>query len=120
MPTAKKPTTRKKAAPKKAATKKAPAKKAPAKKTAPKKTAPAPAPAPVVKPKRRRVELLTNACAYSMEFVGDTEFEAAMAVINSTPSSSSGGRTPAAKKWITCQGKAYDFSLVHSCKVTEV
>ena len=70
MPTAKKPTTRKKAAPKKAATKKAPAKKA-----APKKTAPAPAPAPVVKPTRRRVELLTNACAYSMEFVGDKEFE---------------------------------------------
>ena len=115
MPTAKKPTTRKKTA-----LKKAPAKHAPAKKAAPKKIAPAPAPVPVVKPTRRRVELRTNACEYSMEFVGDKEFEAAMAVINSTPSSSGGGRTPPAKKWITCQGKAYDFSLVHSCKVTEV
>ena len=119
MPTKKKPAAKKVTAKKKAA-QKAIAKKAPIKKAPAKKVATAPAPAPVVKPTRRRVELLTNACAYSMEFVGDKEFEAAMAVINSTPSSSSGGRTPPAKRWVTCHGREYDFTLVHSCKVTEV
>lgn len=119
MPTKKKPAAKKIIA-RKTVAPKAIAKKAPIKKAPAKKVATAPAPAPVVKPTRRRVELRTNACEYSMEFVGDKEFDAAMAVINSTPSSGSGGRTPPAKRWITCQGKAYDFALVHSCKVTEV
>jgi len=84
----KKAPTKKKAAPKKAAPKKAAPKKAPAKKAAPK-----PAPAPEPAPKRRSVYLLTNSGEHTLHFVGDKDFESAMNIIKSAPSSSGGSRS---------------------------
>ena len=88
----KKAPAKKKAAPKKAAPKKAAPKRAPAKKAAP-KPAPAPAPAPEPAPKRRSVYLLTNSGEHTLHFVGDKDFDSAMNIIKSAPSSSGGSRS---------------------------
>tara|TARA_R110000824_G_scaffold213442_1_gene399691 strand:- start:90 stop:446 length:357 start_codon:yes stop_codon:yes gene_type:complete len=118
MPTAKKSTKKKPAATKKAAAKKT--KPAPAPKAvAPEAAAPAPkAPAPPAI-KHRVLELETNAGAYKLNFVDDSTFEAAMAIVNSTPSTSGGSRTTI-NRTIYSPGQKCSFKTIQYYKVHEL
>tara|TARA_R100000458_G_C8240541_1_gene219733 strand:+ start:631 stop:984 length:354 start_codon:yes stop_codon:yes gene_type:complete len=113
------PTPKKTAAPKAAAKKKAPAKK----KAAPKKAAPKKAPAKKAAPKPkapekavyRRVYLHSNSGEKTFTFKGDKDFNEAIKIIESAPTSSTGARTP---KIYFVDG--YGFHHVHSYKVEKL
>ena len=120
MPTAKKTT-----APKAAAKKKAPAKKkavpknvASKKVTAPKAAAPAPPapPAPVKKFDPVSLYLLTNAGEYTIGFMDESKFKAAMSVIESAPSKPSGARS-APTYTIDTGSRLLTFQLVQKYQI---
>ena len=118
MPAAKKPSKAKPAAKKKAAPKKSVAKKVAPKKAAPKK-APAPAPAPAPARKHRTLSLFSNAGHMLINFSTDATFEAAMAVVDSTPSSSGGSRTPPRLRTIEGTNGSFSFRTIRSFSVKE-
>ena len=118
MPTAKKSTAKKPAAKKKTAAKKT-TKAAPKKAAAPKAAAPEPkAPTPPAV-KRRILELETNAGAYKLDFTDDGTFEAAMAIVKSTPSTSGGSRS-VTNRTIFSPGQKCSFKTIQSYKVYEL
>jgi len=118
MATAKKTT-------KKPAAKKAPAKKAavpkkavPKKKAAPKKVvAKAKAPAPK-KPQGGSLYLRTEGGEVTLHFNDDKAFKAAVALVESAPSSSGGSRTPPALRSVEGADRAWYFRMVRLFKAT--
>lgn len=109
MPRAKKAATKKPAASKKAAPKKVEPKKVEPKKAAPEK----------VEAKHRAVKLFANTGIFELRFTDDKTFEAAMAIIKSTPTTSGGARNVPLRT-IFSTGQKCSFHVVTKYEVSEL
>ncbi len=116
MPTAKKPTTKKTPA-KKSAPKKAAPKKAAPKKAAPKKAAPK---APEPQPKTYVINLSTDFGNYQIPFRDKDNYDAALKIVQSAPSSVQGQRSPTMYKISNDYGAEIVFRCVHIVSTYEL